>query len=223
MTTCTGNAHIGHQCPNAASLPTILPFGHNDTAPGPQIGTILQLGSSYAGRNNRNKICYENAFFSYVRVPIHRYECTPRYSAVPAQSSPAQLRMPPGTHSLSSLNRNNNPKLFQSWNRNNLRLLKGATTPESLPITYEFEDIARPSAGRNRNTSPKLFQSCDSEQENPAKTATSPEPSHLRYGPPALSGPFPDKNRNTKPKLFQSCDRNNLCSLCSPAIMPKKN
>ena len=222
MTTCTSKAYNGQQCPRTASSRTVLLHTHHGTALGPQIGTILQLGSSYAGRNNRNKISYENAFFSYVRVPIHRYECTPRYSAVPAQNSPAQLQMPPGTHSLPSLHRNNNPKLFQSWNRNNLRLLKGATTPESLPITYEFGDIARPSAGRIGTPIPSCCKAVIGTRK-PCQNCHSPRtvPSQIRTA--RAVRPSYRQNRNTKPKLFQSYDRNNNCSPCSPVIVPRTN
>ena len=203
MTTCIGNARIGYLCLGAASSSTILPHGHHDTAPAPQIGTIFQLGSSYAGRNNRNKISYENAFSSYARVPILRYGSTSRRSAVPAQSSPAQLQIAPGTHSLPSLHRNKNPKLFQSWNRNRSLPPKAPQSLNPAPARYEFHDNTRLSYPRT-GTSLQAVSKLRSEQERLRQNCPTPRtvPSQIR----TASGvrPFPDKIGTPSPSCFKA-------------------
>ena len=209
MTTCIGNAHIDHHCADTASSPPLRSHDHHDTAPGPQIGTILQLGSSYAGRNNRNKISYESAFFSYARVPILRYEFNPEYSAVSAQSSPAQLQMTSGTPFLPSLHRNKNPKLFQSWNRNKKGPVKTAIHPEPSHCRYESPAFYGPFPGKTGTSIPSCFKAAIGTRKTPPKQPHSPNrpiSDTDRQRCPALSGQKSERQAQavSKPPSEQS-------------------
>ncbi len=161
MTTCIVSPHTRHNQP-CASRWRALPFhAHRWTAPVPGIGTAFRLESSYANRNNRNRISYEKTFFSYEHVPTLSYDYGSPDPACPAFSSPSLPRpatdLPRNSLSVPPQSEQS-PKLPQSCNRNSSNSASAPpsldpsqpdTSPAPLPVPLPY----RPEHG------PKLFQS----------------------------------------------------------------
>ncbi len=179
MATLVSNSRPKHNCLRA-SRPRPLPLhGHRQTAPKTNTGTSFQIESSYASRNNRNRISYEKSFFSYDHVPMLRYGSTIRNPAGPASSRPNLSRPAinrPRSPLPAFLQSEQSPKLFQSCNRNSsdslfappvLNPSQPDTNPGESPVPLSYK----------LKHSPKLFQSCN--RNNLGPNASQRASSHL--------------------------------------------
>ena len=195
MTTCIGKACIGYQCLQTASSHTILPFGRHETAPRPQIGTTIQLGSSYAGRNNRNKLSYENVFFSYARVPIFRYGSILSNPLRPASSSPKFSRpatnrprnspcvFPPSEHKSQAVSKLESEQIAPS---------KSLAIPESVPSQLRIPPHRPSLLCTTWNKSPSCFKAVIGTEPTPVDCHT------------PRNCPKSDTDRPRRPAPFQT-------------------
>ncbi len=219
MTTRIGNPHTRHNRPRTspnkrgcgaleitpsggvvaqglATQRTLPLHGHHHAAPGPQIGTLFQLESSYASRNNRNRISYEKTFSSYDHVPMLSYGFPCRNPGHSAFSSPKPL---PSSYKLPTklalpfpLNRNRIPKLSQSCHRNSPGTASASPSLDPSQPDTSPEPSPDPPPSKLEH-GPKLSQSCGRNNSRTDRASNHPGPT-----------PSPCRRRSRSPSRHSS-------------------